>query len=378
MMRSFHLLFTLLGCALCTSLFAADKTQEKLSNLNTEIQSLQKGIAQDQSSQKNIESDLKTTEIKMGRLSLSLAKLDKETAQLKTSIARLNQQIASLKNNLSKQEESFGQEMRQIYEFGQDSALKLILNTEAPDDLQRIMQYFRLLNQEKINRMKDIKNNLDHLQTLNQHLQERQVQLQNIRQQEQDLIQNLNQQQLQRQKLISALDDALAAKNDRLKTLQQNKQSLEGLVQQLQKQPPINTLPPFSFAKLQGHLPWPVPGSILHRFGTPIEESNLSWSGVLIDTPDNMPVHVIYPGRVVFADWLKGFGLLVIVDHGQDYMSLYARNNALMVKTGDSVTFGQIIAKSGSTGGYSKSSLYFEIRHQGAPLNPEQWCKGQF
>lgn len=363
---------------LTTTVFAADKNQEKLSNISTEIKSLQQGIAQDKNSQKNIETDLQTAEVKISRLSISISRVDKEMLQLQTSIARLNQQIATLQENLSQQQTSLSKEMRNIYEFGQDSVVKLILNTEAPDNLQRMMQYFKLLNQKKINQMKAIKNNLDHLQQLQQHLQQRQTQLQNIQRQEKDLVNDLKDQQTQRQKLIAAIDDALDAKNDRLKTLQQNKQSLEGLVQQLKRQQPVTALPPFSFARLRGRLPWPLPGPILDHFGTSIDESNLQWSGVLIGTPENTPVHAIYPGRVIFADWLKGFGLLVIIDHGQDYMSLYGRNEALMVKTGDNITFGQIIAKAGSTGGYSKSSLYFEIRHQGDPVDPEQWCKGQF
>lgn len=369
-------LLTIIG--LLTPLaFAADKTQEKLSTITTEIKSLQQGIAHDQDSQKNIENDLQATEVKMSRLSTSIAKLDTEMTQLRQDIISLNQQVMTLQNKLSQQQASLSEEMRNIYQLGQDSALKLILNTEAPDDLQRMMQYFRLLNQEKITKMTAIKNNLDHLEQLQQHLQQRQTQLSNIRLQEAELVHDMTQQQAQRQKLIAAIDDALTAKTDRLRTLQQNRQSLEGLVQQLQNQQPITTLPPFSFAKLQGRLPWPVAGSITDHFGSSIDESNLQWSGVLISTPTNTPVHAIYPGRVIFADWLKGFGLLVIIDHGQDYMSLYGRNDALLVKTGDNITFGQIIAKAGSTGGYSKSGLYFEIRHQGDPVNPEQWCQGQ-
>lgn len=355
--------------------FATDQSN-KLSNIKTEIETLQQSIAQDKDSYKTAESDLQTTEIKMNRLFISIAKLDKKMAQLQNNIADLNQKIEALQASLLKEEEGLGAEMRNTYEFGQDSAVKLILNTETPDDLQRMMQYFRLLNEDKIASMKKVKDNLDQLLQLQQHLEQRKVQLQNIRLQEQDLVRDLKQQQLQRQKLISAIDDTLSAKADRLNALQQNRRSLEGLVQQLKNQPAVTTLPPYSFARLRGHLPWPLAGIITEHFGTSIDESNLQWSGVLIDTPQNTPVHAIYPGRVIFADWLKGFGLLVIIDHGQDYMSLYGRNDALMVKTGDNVSFGQIIAKTGSTGGYDKSSLYFEIRHQGDPVDPEQWCKG--
>lgn len=354
----------------------ADNQNNKLSNIKTEIESLQQSIAHDKDSSKTAQNDLQATEIKMNHFFISIAKLDKKTSQLESSIARLNQQISALQNNLLQQEADLGQEMRNTYEFGQDSAVKLILNTETPNDLQRMMQYFRLLNEDKVSSMKEVKNNLDQLLELQQHLEQRKAQLQNIRLQEEDLVRDLKQQQLQRQKLIDAINNTLAAKADRLNALQQNRRSLEGLVQQLKTQPPITTLPPFSFPTLRGRLPWPLRGTIVEHFGASVDESNLQWSGVLIDTPQNTPVRAIYPGRVIFADWLKGFGLLVIIDHGQDYMSLYGRNDALMVKTGDNISFGQIIAKAGSTGGYDKSSLYFEIRHQGDPVDPEQWCKG--
>lgn len=369
------ILLFILTVSLIMPVFADDKNS-KLAHIQTEIESLQQSIAQDKNSYKSAESDLQSTEIKMNQLFISLTKVDKQMSQLQNSIVRLNQQITTLQNTLLQEEASLGVEMRNTYEFGQDSAVKLILNAETPDDLQRMMQYFRILNQNKLESMKKVKDNLDQLMQLQQHLEERKIQLQDIRLQEQELIGDLKQQQGQRQKLIAAINNTLAAKTDRLNALQQNRRSLEGLVQQLQNQPPITTLPPFSFARLQGHLPWPLPGTIAEHFGTAIDDSNLQWSGVLIDTPPNTPVHAIYPGRVIFADWLKGFGLLVIIDHGQGYMSLYGRNDALMVKTGDTVSFGQIIARAGSTGGYDKSSLYFEIRHQGDPVNPEQWCKG--
>ncbi len=377
MQCNYRVLLILLGCSSALlPIYAKDSNQQKLSSITSEIHSLEAGIAHDQDSQKGLQSDLQTTEIKMSHLILSVTKLSTEMTSLQKSINQLNTQINQLQDNLSGQESNLKDEIHNTYQFGQDGAVKLILNTESPDDLQRMMHYFRILNQQKLAQMKTIKANLDHLLQLQNHLQQKKVQLQNIQQQQQDLLHDLRAQQMAREKLIAAIDDSLSVKNDRLRTLQQNRQSLETLVQQLKRQPIITTPPPLGFAKLQGHLPWPLNGTIAEHFGASIEDSNLQSSGVLINTPENTPVHAIYPGRVIFADWLKGFGLLVIIDHGQNYMSLYGRNDALMVKTGDTVGWGQIIAKAGSTGGYNKSSLYFEIRHQGEPINPERWCQG--
>ncbi len=351
-----------------------DQNQSKLSALSTEIHSLQKDIAEDRDSQQNLQNHLRETELKMAHLSTSLSDLEHEMTTIEKNIDKLNDKIAVLQNQLSSEESSLSREMRHAYQFGQNSAIKLMLNTETPNDLDRMMHYFRLLNEQKIIAMTEIKKNIDHLMALQKELQEREIQLKNIQAQEKALIQDMIQQQAARQTLMGAIQQSLNDKNNQLTILEQNHHSLENLIRSLKQQNFNLAAPPLSFAKLQGHLPWPLSGRITDHFGDSIENSNLQCSGVLLDTPTGTAVHVIYPGRVIFADWLKGFGLLVIVDHGQNYMSLYARNNALTVKTGDSVRWGQVIAKAGSTGGYGKTALYFEIRHNGEPVNPERWC----
>ena len=128
------------------------------------------------------------------------------------------------------------------------------------------------------------------------------------------------------------------------------------------------------FHERRGHLPWPTRGSIVAHFGTSIENSELLWNGVLLQAPESQPVYAIAAGTIVFADWLTGFGLLLIIDHGGDYLTLYARNHALYKKVGETVQPGHRIADVGKSGGFEKSGLYFEIRKHGRPLDPEKWC----
>ena len=125
------------------------------------------------------------------------------------------------------------------------------------------------------------------------------------------------------------------------------------------------------------HLPWPTIGKTVTHFGARVEQSDLKWSGILVRAPEGRDVTSIFPGTVVFADWLKGFGQLVIIDHGQGYMSLYGRNRNLYKQLGESVEAGERIAQVGQSGGFSESGLYFEIRHNGRPLDPERWLRRQ-
>ena len=129
------------------------------------------------------------------------------------------------------------------------------------------------------------------------------------------------------------------------------------------------------FYKKRGHLIWPTTGRIKHHFGTQIGQSELKWNGVLIEASQGQTVHAVAPGKVIFAKWLQGYGLLLIIDHGNGYMTLYGRNQSLLKKVGDWVKTNTTIATAGQTGGFSQSALYFSLRHNAKPLNPEKWCK---
>jgi len=137
---------------------------------------------------------------------------------------------------------------------------------------------------------------------------------------------------------------------------------------------PANPNEKQDFDKLKGHLPWPVKGRILARYGTSKDQGHLKWRGVLIATKYGTPVKAISHGRVAFSDWLQGFGFITIIDHGDGYMSLYGHNETLLKQAGDWVNAGDVIATSGDSGGQPRPALYFEIRSHGKPVNPSNWC----
>ncbi|NOQ93028.1 MAG: peptidoglycan DD-metalloendopeptidase family protein, partial [Methylophaga sp.] len=159
--------------------------------------------------------------------------------------------------------------------------------------------------------------------------------------------------------------------------LREQEKSLHSLFDSLSKPAKVNTnktvsAPP-SFAKRAGSLAWPIKGKVLARYGSSRNLGKLTWQGILISTPAGKNIVASAPGRVVFADWLRGFGLLVIIDHGDQYMTLYGNNETLLTKVGDSVSTGDWIAQSGDKGIHQHAGLYFEIRHKGSPTNPLKW-----
>ena len=149
---------------------------------------------------------------------------------------------------------------------------------------------------------------------------------------------------------------------------------MEKIVHRLSRHKASSPRSRISFAKAKGPLPWPTRGTLIKRFGSKIANSDLAWNGSLIRAPNGQKIRAIFPGKVVFSDWLRGFGLLIIIDHGGGYMTLYGRNQALYKQVDDQVLPNEAIAEVGHSGGYQESSLYFEVRHDSHPENPEKWC----
>jgi len=222
--------------------------------------------------------------------------------------------------------------------------------------------------------MQEVKQTLIQIQQNQTNIEKQTKTLNNMLQDKLQRQQKLKQLSTTRNTVLIKLDQQISSRQQRLIALQNDKTRLEELFNQLGYQQNIPVQPPLPFTSMAGKLHWPTKGKISEHYDETIGNSELKSSGVLIDAPTGQNVYAIYPGKIVFADWLKGFGLLMIVDHGNGYMTLYARNNAIFYHVGDFVNKGDIIAQVGQTGGYPESGLYFEIRKDGNPINPEQWC----
>jgi len=347
--------------------------QAELSHVTRQIQSLKKIIVDNQVQSANLQQQLKTAELEIGKLSGQVIHLTQALAAQQKILDTLavTQQETQLK--LKIQDDALAHQLRAAWQLGSQNQLKILLNQESLSAANRHLMYYKTMNEARAKLIMAIQQNLTllqatlkaskaHQQTLKKLLAEKEYQ-----QKRQQRILTL------RQGLITALGSQTQSKQQQIDTLLANQQALQETITRLkQKEITLTGLP---FNQLQRKLAWPVKGTFVTSYGSLTDGSNQRSYGTVIKAPTGTPVHAIYSGRVVFADWLRGFGLLIIINHGNQYMSLYGRNQAIYIKPGQIVRTGDVIAATGNSGGYNNSALYFEMRQNGTPINPAIWCR---
>ena len=357
------------------AVIADDNDNKKLQILKKEISHLQKqlrstGGKRDKLATKLRESELKTTEIRH-----VLQTLHQEINSLNKQLGKLSRRKKQLQVKKSEQARLVDTELSAAYQLGQQEPLKLFFNLEDPDKISRMLKYYEYLVDARTAIISDYKNTLNELSTVEADLLENRTRLENNQAKLIISSQALDEQLRERRGLLSKINQQLSNDNGRLKKLKLERSQLEKIIAKLRKNIAQLSIPnERPFIKQRGHLPWPVQGRIRNRFGT-TRNADLKWSGWLLDAKQSSSVKAVHYGRVIFSDYLRGHGLILIVDHGAGYLSLYAHNQILLKATGDWVTSGESIAQVGNTGGLEKSALYFEIRHHGKAVNPKPWLK---
>jgi septal ring factor EnvC (AmiA/AmiB activator) len=314
-----------------------------------------------------------------GQLRATEAKL----AELEAKLAELEQQQAELEKKLSKQREELAELVRSAYALGQNEELKLLLEQDRVGDLARVLAYHRYFSQDRQHRITALTSELEELAKVQEQIKAQQPPLQAAREQQAKAVADLAQQRKERGKVVSQLDARYRDQRSRLSALGRDEKNTAALLERLRKAmatlPPVrpaggaSSRPATPLAAYSG-LSLPVSGSVIAGFGGTLPDGHAS-QGLLIAGTAGTDVHAAGAGRVAYADWLKGYGLLVIVDHGSGYMTLYAYNDALLKRAGDTVSAGDAIALLGSSGGQGRAALYFELRHNGQPQDPRGWLK---
>lgn len=359
----------------------------QLDQLTQKITRMQKQMQQTQSKRADHWKELKDIETKVGSLSQQLQKARQDLITQRDKLNELNKIATEHQAILKLQQDLLSKQIQATYKQGQHSHIKLLLSQNNPAQVSRMLSYYQHMSLARAAILKNtqlsLKNTLDAKQQMQQQTQHLQELLNQAEKTQKQLIAT----QRNRRQVIKKLDSEIKSKEEILQQLQQNKIALEDVVQNIQKETKSNTnLAPQatasaqssffskSFSRMQQQLPWPTQGEILPLFGTAIEQSKLIHNGIIIQAPLGQPVRAIHSGRVVFANWMRGFGLLMIIDHNEGFMSLYAHNHSFYKKQGDQVRTGELIATVGNSGGNKKESLYFEIRRDGKPLDPLKWC----
>ena len=361
--------------AVLVSPLLAKGEQAKLETLSSEISQLQKKLRITRTERDKSAARLRAIELQSAETRRGVLKLDKEIRLLGTELSKLYSQQKQLDNQRHRQAGQVAQELSAAYRLGREEPLKVLLNMENPEEIGRTLKYYEHIVKARSKILEDYQSTIRELDTVEQALLSKQNALADKKGQLLAIQQTLSNEKKQRSALLQGSRQQIKSKEGRITSLNLERKQLESIISALQKHLQNLKIPDNQpFSQRRGKLPWPVKGRVGHSFGS-ARGSHLKWHGWLLNARDASPVKAIHHGRVVFSDYLRGQGLLVIVDHGDNYLSLYAHNQVLLKETGDWVHPGEVIAKVGNTGGLERSALYFEIRRKGKAIDPKRWLK---
>jgi len=356
---------------------SSDKAK-RLDRLRSEIQLLRNTLEGDYGQKGSLETSLRSAELKIAKHSRALKKLSGQLNRQRGKLRGLRQEKQEQQQHLAEQQRALAQQVRASYAMGRQGTVKILLSDQDPAAIGRTLTYYKYFNQARARRIDTISSGIVEIERLAKDITHETDQLEQLVSRQQQQQQQRETEYQSRHQVLIKLNSDIGNKEKRLKTLIQDKERLARLLEKLHKAlsdipPDVGNLKPFG--KLLGKLTLPASGRISSRFGAPRNTGNLRWQGITIRADEGKEVKAIYHGRVAFADWLRNFGMLIIIDHGDGYMSLYAHNQALYRDVGEWVDQGDVIATIGNSGGQANPGLYFEIRHNGTPTDPARWVK---
>jgi septal ring factor EnvC (AmiA/AmiB activator) len=356
-------------------LMAADKqaTEAQIQRLQKDIGSLQGSIRQQQGERKSLEQALRDSEADIGQLGNRLAELDQRLAELSSRASDLEGKRDSLRSALAANSDQLQRQLRKQYRLGSQPRLQLLLNQQDPEHIDRMLHYFDLINGELVAQLSLYQQQLAALESTEAALDDTQADLLASRNELQAQRQQLDKARETRKATLAQLSKSIGSKQASLKRLEADRRQLESVLADIEKALKAAKLARESRSLTQhkGQLPWPVDGRLVRSFGN--NDSGVSYDGLLIAAPAGREVRAVHRGRVVFSDWLRGYGLLLIIDHGSGYMSLYGHSQRLLKEPGAWVDAGDAVATVGNSGGYTEPSLYFAVRYNGKPTDPGRW-----
>lgn len=351
-------LFSIMGYAV---------SQQELSGVKSEISRQQQSLGQRQKQLDQLQQSLKQQE-------LSISQLEKQIKSTQNDLTHTNKNIANLQKNISELEQQRQQQAEKLTELLQ--TYYVTRRTLASGDLlkdgveqDRISQYYQHLATSRARMIQQLETTRQALNESEHQLQLEREQITALLQQQTQKRDQLTKTQKERRQTVTAISKSISGDKVYLAELQRNETRLKAEIAKAAKR---NAVPMDGLAKQRGKLPWPIKGQVLHQFGER-QTGQVDWKGMVIDANYGQAVKAVYPGTVVFAEYLRGYGLVILLDHGKGDMTLYGYNQSLMKKEGDKVTAGETLALAGDTGGQARPALYFEIRRNSKAENPRHW-----
>lgn len=359
------------------SLAAAQDRRESeaaLTAVRKEIKALQERIARETTRRDEGTRALRAAEVEIAAATRKLAELRADVKTQQATQRSLSQDTKRAHGRLAAEKDALAEQVRASYMTGREELFKLLLSQESPAALGRMLVYFDYYNRARTARIGAVAGELAKLGELERQTAAVEAELAALETAQGREVAALERSRDERRAAVAKLDAEIRDGNAAVAKLRAEEERLADLVKRLREALadfPVDADEPF--AKSKGKLAWPVQGRVVADYGQPREAGSLRWTGVLLEAAAGTPVRAVHHGRVAFADWLQGLGLLVIIDHGGGYMSLYGHNEALLKESGDWVEPGEPIAQVGDTGGQARAGLYFEIRSKGEPVNPNPW-----
>lgn len=400
-----------LTSASCAFAAKTEPPKQALSDVQQRLESLKKELDNSQEAHKDAADALKESEVAISEANKKLYEINQRQQENKKNLTKLEAASASTSETLAQQQNLLSSQLYQQYIHGQQSYVQMILQSEHPSEIARNVHYYAYIAKARAALIAKIQGNLNQIKKLNEETASTLKEVAELKQKQIDERHKLESQKQAKSKVVKTLSQQISSQRDEIKKLSRDEKRLSQLVERLAKiippkpkarkntvprksnatdvaednQPskeavsisndatPSNEFTGANFAALKGKLRLPVRGEVANRFGASREDSGISWKGLFIRAKEGAEVKAIANGRVVFADWLRGFGNLIIVDHGNGYMSLYGNNQAVLKQVGETVHAGDSIASVGNSGGNQTNGLYYELRNQSRPFDPLSW-----
>ena len=399
----------------CTTSFAAKQidvakdqvnAKNELTDIQEKIQALKNELDNNQEAHKDATDALKNSETAISSANKKLWDINQKQKQNKNTLNSLKKQSLSLNENLNQQQQQLSRLLRQQYMYGGQSYTQLILQNKNPSDITRDVKYFSYIAKKHAKVIDGMQTNLVKIKKLNNQTALTLQEVANLKAKQEAEKQELEQQKQEKSKVVKTLSKQISAQRNEINKLKRDEKSLSNLVERLAKiipktmpkktkkatkkkqdkiddgnhekiasneATPTNAYSGSNFAALKGKLHLPVRGDVTNHFGAAREDTGVTWKGLFIKAAEGNDVKTVADGRVVFADWMRGYGNLIIIDHGSGYMSLYGNNQAVLKSVGDDVNAGDAIASVGNSGGNESNGLYYELRRQSKPFDPMSW-----
>jgi len=351
--------------------------EAELRKVNSKIEKVRKSVNADIEKRDQLSVQLRDAELGVQDARKRLDAVRAERIATEARLRELELERAKLEKDLAGERGALAGELRAAYVNGREEEIKLLLNQEDPATFGRMLQYYGYLGRARAERIGSIRDKLEQLALVREKIAAEYARLQELEAGQEREVAALRSAQDKRSKAVVSINSQIKSRGGELQRLESQARGLEKLIADLRKalqDVPVAKQAPFE--PLKGKLPWPVQqGRVLARFGQPRAGGSMRWQGMLIGTDRGARVRAPFAGRVAYADWLPGMGLMLVVDHGGGYMSLYGHNEELFRKVGDPVAAGDVIGSVGDTGGHNQPALYFEVRRGRQPVDPEIWLQ---